>query len=67
MESDCDPPKQSMRAACYVYLRVPVRQRKRGDQHGLVDHGPCHEDRQGQIGSKCTREMVTVLVSLLEP
>ena len=26
----------------------------------------CHEDRQGQVGSKCTQEMCTVLLSLLE-
>ena len=65
-ESDCDTPKHSMRAACYVYVRVMERQRKRGDRHGFVDHVHCHEDRQRQVGSKCTQEMGTVLLSLLE-
>ena len=42
------------------------RQRKRGDRHGFVDHALCHEVRQGQVGSKCTQEMGTDLLCLVE-
>ena len=48
------------------FVRVMERQRKRGYRHGFVDHVPCLEDRQGQVGSQCTQEVGTVLLSLLE-
>ena len=61
--SDCDTPKHNVRAACYVYVRVTevtLHERQR-----LITF-LCHEARQGQVGSKCTQEMCTVLLSLLE-
>ena len=56
-------PKHNVRAACYVYVRVTeVTLHERQRLITIL----CHEARQGQVGSKCTREMCTVLVSLLE-
>ena len=72
-----DKQKEQILAECQARINQHEFQAARAEEdqqrdqqllqgHGFVDHVPCHEDKQGQVGSKCTQEMGTALMSLLE-